>query len=805
MIMKQMSRAAQFFLLIAFCIFMNDSFVHAQTGPNEKKRQAYLQEMMELFRPHPSPEARPRNVFAGFERLSYRDETWYDWLERTGELPPDFDAMPSLPFLPDPLVLDEGGENIPVENLSQWEEKREWIKDQAKHIFTGTFPPPPENINIHVLEERVENGVKIETVELRFGENNKARLTLEIMTPPGDGPFPVFMTQWNHRGWAQIAVRRGYIGLIYAGADNKDDTKEYQELYPDYDWSTFMTRAWGAHRAVDYLYTLDSVDKSKIAITGHSRNAQMSIIAGAFDERITAVISSSGGTGGETPYRYTDERYETETIDLLLSIRPQWFHPRLRFFGGREHKLPIDQNSFSALIAPNSLLLSTSIREGGANHWGIEENFKNLSRVYDFLGVPEKVGILSRDGEHGVSARDIERFMDWLDIQFGRKELPWGNNLFYEYSFDQWKTLSNEAINPDDFTDIASIEKNPVETISDWQSEKAKITEHINWVLGEEPAGIKAEPVETLSDNADYISKFLSRPRVSNGAVKHISPYYTRITDGKVEHISPYNALGDYLFGSLYYPADDNEEMITGDNGKLPVVVYLHKYSNTGFDSSTRRLFDDLLSRGIAVLALDMIGYGERIEEGTLFYERYPHWSKMGKMVEDARGAIDALETFDFIDKDKIFLSGYALGGTVSLFTAALDERVAGTAVAGAFTPLRNAEANRDNEGIRHYSHLQGLLPRLGFFEGHEEKLPVDFPEILSAIAPRPLFVISPELDRHSNAEEVSKSIRQASTVYNLLEAPDNISFSAPYEFDRFTASQQESIADWLEKMVYTP
>ena len=42
------------------------------------------------------------------------DRTWEDWLRRTGELPPDFDAMPSIPDLPDPLVLREDGRTVPV-------------------------------------------------------------------------------------------------------------------------------------------------------------------------------------------------------------------------------------------------------------------------------------------------------------------------------------------------------------------------------------------------------------------------------------------------------------------------------------------------------------------------------------------------------------------------------------------------------------------------------------------------------------------------------------------------------------------
>ena len=68
-------------------------------------------------------------------------------------------------------------------------------------------------------------------------------MTAELMIPPSDKPLPVFMTQWNHRGWAQVAVRRGYIGCVYAGANSKDDTRDYTALYPNYYFATLMKRA----------------------------------------------------------------------------------------------------------------------------------------------------------------------------------------------------------------------------------------------------------------------------------------------------------------------------------------------------------------------------------------------------------------------------------------------------------------------------------------------------------------------------------------------------------------------------------
>ena len=761
-------------ILVAIFVGINSLFIiNTNAQQNDDVRRNYLNELLRLQEKPSSHDS----------FVSYHDSTWADWVNRTGELPPDFSKTPSLPFLPDPLVWDEGGKNIPITNADEWQKQRAYFTQQVKHIFSGTFPDPPEDLEAHILQSKVENGVKVQMIELRFN-NSKAKLTLELFTPPGNGPFPVFMTQWNHRGWAQIAVRRGYMGLVYAGADAKDDTRKYLELYPEHDWSTLMTRAWGAHRAVDYLYTLPHVDRGKIAITGHSRNGKQSLFAAAFDQRITAVITSSGGTGGEFPYRYTDERHPNESIDYLVSRRTHWLHPRLRFYMGREHKLPIDQNSLMALIAPNSLLLSSSIREpGGGDAWAIEQNYRSLKKVYGFLQAPEKLGVRLRDGDHGVSGRDIESYMDWLDVQFGRKNLPWDNKLFYNYTFDKWREISGETVDISKFPEITG-QSNQGSQAS-WKNEKGKVLQQIKWMLGDEPPGVAASEIKALSRREDYISSFIRRPVVKNG---------------RKENIAPYNAIGDYLYGSLYYPTDNTGKRITGDNGKLPVVIFLHKFANTGYDSRLNSLFDEILSKGIAVLAMDLIGYGARIEEGTYFYERYPHWSKLGKMVTDTRAAVEALESLDFIDNDKIFVTGYSLGGTVGLFTAAVEPKIAGVGVVSGFTPLRSTSHHL--EGVKAYSHLFGLLPRLGFFVGHETRIPVDFGEILASVAPRPLLVIAPELDRHADQEEVLKAVDQARSIYSLLDNKSNLELSAPHEFNHFTQFQKRELVKWLEKVV---
>ncbi|MFH1069051.1 MAG: hypothetical protein V1794_05455, partial [Candidatus Glassbacteria bacterium] len=116
------------------------------------------------------------------------------------------------------------------------------------------------------------------------------------------------------------------------------------------------------------------------------------------------------------------------------------------------------------------------------------------------------------------------------------------------------------------------------------------------------------------------------------------------------------------------------------------------------------------------------------------------------------------------------------------------------------FTPLRGAGPESGTEGLAAYSHLHGLLPRLGFFIGHETKVPVDFAEIIACIAPRPVLVVAPTLDRDAVISEVKAAVAAAGRVYGLLGAGEKLSLSTPTDYSRFDETRQGEVADWLKK-----
>lgn len=721
-------------------------------------------------------------------RATLQDSTWVEWLNRTGELPPNFSKMKSTPLLPNPLVYEKDGKEYPITTNEQWKQKREWIKEQYKYWVSGNFPDKPNNLKSEMLLDSLSNGVRIQKVRLNFGPSQSAKLDLELWLPEGKQDLPVFMTQFIHKDWGRLALRRGYAVCTYAASDDWDDTQAFQSIYPDYDFSCLMRRAWGASRVVDYLYSRPEINKHQIAINGHSRNGKQSLWAAAFDERIAAVVSSSSSTGGDAPWRFGDPQYASETLDLVTAANVHWFHPRLRFFFGHEDKLPVDQNSLAALIAPRPLLYHYSVTEKGLNAWANEQNYYAVKKVYEFLNAEDKVGVHTRKGEHAVAARDVEFTLDFLDKQFKRNNIEWYNRLFYTYDFNEWlsdhKNLNIEAQS----LKVATL-KAKYKNVKEFENDKVTIIKNIQWLLGEEPGGAKPDKVDlSIKSRYDWIESIIGRPEPKNG----IAQYY-----------GPYTSFGDHLPVRIYFPKNKQGRI---ENKNYPVVIYLHQYAHStgyskGYDKmhggpSNHILFEELLSKGYAVVAFDLFGFGTRMEEAVNFYQRNPSWSKMGKMITDVRSILDGLEKISNIDNDNIFVLGNTLGGTVGVYAAALDNRIKALASVAGFSPYRSSSTQY--ESIRNMSHLHGLIPRLGFFAETPTKVPVDFTEIISAIAPRSVMVVAPTLDRYTDRKPLENTVTASNNVYKLYGKETNLKLYQPEDINRLSSESLATIIDFF-------
>ena len=342
----------------------------------------------------------------------------------------DPDALPAIKELPDPFVMGDGSR---VKTPEDWDRRREELKELVLGYEYGRMPPAPGNVKGKVLESKTDpaTGVRHERVQLTMGPEGKIQATVDLSIPAtGEGPFPVVVRGdacWGPAAPEIVAeaTGRGYILADFDrtqfAPDNADRSVGVYPHYPDYDWRALSAWAWGFHRVVDYLVTRDDVDKEKIAVTGHSRGGKTALLAGATDERIALTVPNNSGAGGAGCFRFQADK--SEDIAAITKNFPFWFAPTFPQFIGKIDRLPFDQHSVKALVAPRALLSTEALGDLWANPEGTQQSHLASKEVFEFLGAGDRIGLVYRPGEHEHNLDDWKVLLDYADKVFLGKDV----------------------------------------------------------------------------------------------------------------------------------------------------------------------------------------------------------------------------------------------------------------------------------------------------------------------------------------------------------------------------------------------
>ncbi len=148
-----------------------------------------------------------------------------EWQQRTGELPPDFDAFPRNNFLPDPFTFMNGKA---VRTAADWTTRRTEIRQLLEKWDIGSVPSKATTFKTTVQSETPGNGYATRVVAIEYGPqpDKTATVTVTLTIPQGTGPFPVMIG-----GAASSLIRRGYIACSYSGTVDAPGT--VAQLYPE--------------------------------------------------------------------------------------------------------------------------------------------------------------------------------------------------------------------------------------------------------------------------------------------------------------------------------------------------------------------------------------------------------------------------------------------------------------------------------------------------------------------------------------------------------------------------------------------
>jgi len=269
-------------------------------------------------------------------------------------------------------------------------------------------------------------------------------------------------------------------------------------------------------------------------------------------------------------------------------------------------------------------------------------------------------------------------------------------------------------------------------------------------------------------------------------------------------------SFGKNVRGNIYY----NPTVTT----PAPAVIWLHPYCyhsgyNEGYGVEDTTVYHRLAQHGYVVLAYDQCGFGLRLLEGRDFYDTYSDWSILGRMVHDAvaayeflvHGKGEAATTMPNIDRRRVALLGYSMGGMVALYAAALDESIPAVASFCGFTPMRTDTDAKSTGGIRRLWEWYALQPKLGLFNGHEADIPFDYDDILRLIAPRPCLIVSPTRDRDADFDDVKACVERAGNAWTKSKRPSGLTHLTPDDTNRFQKAQHELFIQWFDTLRQEP
>ncbi|HJY81070.1 MAG TPA: acetylxylan esterase, partial [Candidatus Binatia bacterium] len=460
---------------------------------------------------------------------------------------------------------------------------------------------------------------------------------------------------------------------------------------------------WDSMRAVDYLLTRPDVDGERIGITGASGGGANSFYAAAVDERLRASV-----------------------VVVFACTFLEWFR-----YGGDNcicDHLPEFMGHFEefeifSMLAPRPVLLLNSIPDDGYPVSGARVSFQAAQQIYRLAGASGQIDYRELPTPHGYLQPEREAMYGWFD--------------HYLQGSGSGAAEKEETCEPE------PVGSEALQCFKDHLPTNAKTMIAFN-----------RETYESLRPQSGRATPELRQKLIEMlGGFPEKTPLYGIDRTSSKAGVSEPRSLVFRSETGIALPAF---LLLSHANKAKGTVIYMHPQGKEWVLGN--QLSTILLQSGLHVLAVDVRGLGET---GRYAGERgYPDEfqcctdsAALGKPILQQR-VWDVIRTLDYLEEIpltrglRVLAYGEGVCGNITLFAAALDQRIAAVATTEALLSYRpamqeihdkvelyNAETSElvTAEARIHYSlYVPGILKVS------------DLPEIYDLISPRKILAANP-------------------------------------------------------------
>lgn len=188
---------------------------------------------------------------------------------------------------------------------------------------------------------------------------------------------------------------------------------------------------------------------------------------------------------------------------------------------------------------------------------------------------------------------------------------------------------------------------------------------------------------------------------------------------------------------------------------------------------------------------------------GGYIYDAYRHGYRSNTMkgIWNHIRAVDLLQSLPEVDPGDIAAIGHSLGGHNTLFAAAFDHRIQVLVSSCGFTSFaKYGHGDLAGWGQEFYMPLITVK-----YHNNPAEMPFEFSDVLTAIAPRPIFINAPLHDETFDVSGVQDTVKLVRAVYErYVGAEDRLVAEYPNTAHSFRVDVRQRAYEFLDKWLKT-
>ncbi len=629
--------------------------------------------------------------------------------------------------------------------------------------------PERTPLNAKLVDKIEQPGYVIE--KILFESQPGFYVTANLYLPAsGAGPFPAVLYPLGHEPggksypvWQQMLATlalKGYVALTWDPLGQGERSEFWDQEMGRSKLGASTTEhtvlgiqcllvgdnvarytIWDGMRALDYLASRPEVDPSRIAVTGNSGGGTHTAYLAALEDRLHVAAPSC---------------YLTSWRKLLPTIGPQDAEQCLPPF--LAHGL--DHADFIYAFAPRPYLMLPAIRDFFPIQ-GARASFAEAAGVYDRIGAPEKIHKVEADDGHGYSQprrmAAYEWFAKWLQDEPDSGAEPEAEIL----SEHRLRVTKSGQVSVD-FPNARGVHALNVERLDQILQQGRNLP----LITGpDDLAGYRAEIARRAEESIKFRRPEARPASESFGEIER--PGY------RIKKVTLATDPGITLPGLLFVPDGD---------GARPATLWVDSAGKSVHGAPGGRI-EELVKAGRVVFALDLRGWGETTAaepRSGAFREYFGLYSPtmtalllndtlLGLRTRDIASALAWMAGQPEIDAGRIAGVGVNEASVPLAHAAALDERLGELRLERMLISYEAVVRQRVHKRV-----FENIAP--GVLRRY------DLPELLAALAPRPLTIVDPlEPPGHEALRlEAVGAYRAARKAYEQAGSQDRFQLITP-------------------------